>query len=86
MEKAIKLAPSKGELRKTFIEQLVEQQRYVEASEQYAKLTESNPTNADYYRDWGRMVLRNKEVALETRKEEAKQIWNRMLKVTKMTR
>lgn len=79
MEKALKLAPSRTELRKAFIDQLVDDQRYAEAIEQYELLVESSKDNPDFLREWGQLVLRDKEVELTTRKQRAEEIWNRML-------
>ena len=76
MEKAIKLSPSHAELRKSFIDQLVDDGRYAEAVNQYALLSESAPGNQDYLRDWGRLVLKDKQVDLEKRRKEATRIWN----------
>ena len=43
MEKALTLAPKRTDLRKSFINQLVNDQRYAEASKQYALLVKSAP-------------------------------------------
>ena len=79
MEKALKLAPSRTDLRKAFIDQLVDDQRYAEASKQYEQLVKSAPGNQDFLRDWGRLVMRDKSVALETRKATATTIWNQIV-------
>ncbi|WP_345682688.1 DUF1583 domain-containing protein [Novipirellula caenicola] len=79
MEKALKLAPSRTDLRKTFIDQLVNDQRYPEAIQQYEQLVSVVPGNADFLRDWGKLVLRNKEQPEEQRRKEAARIWNQIL-------
>lgn len=79
MEKALKLAPSRADLRKTFIDQLVDDQRIPEAIQQYTLLVENAPTNTDYLRDWGKLVLKDKTQDIEARKKEATRIWNLML-------
>src|SRR4029078_6772556 len=61
MEKALKLAPKRTELRKAFIDQLVDDQRYAEAVKQYALLLESDSGNVDFLRDWGKLVVKDKE-------------------------
>ncbi|MBL8810519.1 MAG: DUF1583 domain-containing protein [Planctomycetaceae bacterium] len=79
MEKALKLAPSRADLRKAFIDQLVDDQRIPEALQQYSLLVEAAPANTDFLRDWGKLVLKDKSQDLEVRKKEATRIWNLML-------
>jgi tetratricopeptide (TPR) repeat protein len=79
MSKALKLAPTRTELRKSFIDQLVDDQRYGEAIKEYELLVESAPGNSDFVRDWGKLVLKNKELTLEARHAEASRIWNQIL-------
>ena len=79
MAKALKLAPTRTDLRKTYIDQLVDDQRYDEAVQQYAELVKSAPGNQDFLRDWGRLVMKNKKLDEETRKLEATKIWNRIV-------
>ena len=79
MSKALKRAPTRNDLRKSFIDQLVEQQNYAEATSQYRQICEADANNQDYLRDWGKMVLRDKAVPIAERNSEATKIWNRML-------
>ncbi len=79
MEKALKLAPSRADLRKAFIDQLVDDQRIPEAIQQYSLLVENASGNTDYLRDWGKLVLKDKTQDIEVRKKEATRIWNLML-------
>lgn len=79
MEKALKLAPTRTELRKAFIDQLVDDQRHADALKQYPLLVESAPGNLDFLRDWGKLVLKNREMNQDARKAEAARVWNRML-------
>lgn len=79
MEKALKLAPSRADLRKSYIDQLVNDQRFAEAIDQYETLVQRAPGNPDFLRDWGKLVLRNQDMPKEERQQEAEQIWNRML-------
>jgi tetratricopeptide (TPR) repeat protein len=79
MEKALKLAPSRSDLRKSFIDQLVEDQRITDALAQYEQLVKSQPGNPDFLRDWGKLALRNREISEDARKKQATEIWNRML-------
>ncbi|MCA9047323.1 MAG: tetratricopeptide repeat protein, partial [Planctomycetaceae bacterium] len=78
MEKALQLAPSRADLRKAFIDQLVDDQRYAEAVRQYEQLVAATPGNTDFLRDWGKLVLRNKDVPEADRKKEAVRIWNQI--------
>ena len=79
MEKALKLAPKRTDLRKSFIDQLVNDQRYDEASKQYAELVKSAPGNPDFLRDWGKLVMRDKKVEKAKRSEQALKIWSRIV-------
>lgn len=79
MEKALKLAPKRTELRRAFIEQLIDDQRFTEAIAQYALLAKSDPGNSDMLRDWGKLVLRDKAEDIEKRKAEATRIWREMV-------
>jgi tetratricopeptide (TPR) repeat protein len=58
---------------------LAEDKRFEDAAAQYEQLLKTSPNNADYLRDWGKMVLRNKEKPEEDRRKQAFSIWNRML-------
>ena len=76
MDKALKLAPSRVELRLAFIRQLLDDQRYTEAVQQYELLSDAAPGNVDVLREWGRTVLKDSSLAEEERKQEATRIWN----------
>jgi tetratricopeptide (TPR) repeat protein len=79
LDKALKLAPSRKELRLAFIEQLVDDQRYADAIKQYAELDKSDPNNPDYLRDWGKLLLRDTTRPKEERQTEAERIWRRLV-------
>lgn len=79
MEKALKLAPSRIELRKAFIDQLVDEQKYPEAAQQYALLVESAPGNVDFLREWGKLILKDKDQPQDVRTKEATRIWKQIL-------
>ncbi len=81
MEKALKLAPSRTDLRKAFIDQLVDDQRFSEASEQYEQLVKAAPGNQDYLRDWGRLVLKDKSLDADERRQRAGRIWNQIISI-----
>ena len=80
LEKALKLAPSRKELRLAFIEQLVDDQRYAEAIQQYAALDKAEPNNPDYLRDWGKLVLRDlSRPKARAARRRPRRIWRRMV-------
>ena len=79
LNKALALAPKREDIRKTYIDLLAEDKRFEDAATQYEQLLKASPNNADYLRDWGKMVLRNKEKPEAERREQAFAIWNRML-------
>src|SRR5262249_40863090 len=79
LDRALKLAPSRKELRLAFIEQLVGDQRYAEAIKQYVELDKADPNNPDYLRDWGKLVLRDTSRSKAERHIEAKTIWQRLV-------
>ncbi|AMV19156.1 DUF1583 domain-containing protein [Planctomyces sp. SH-PL14] len=79
LDKALKLAPSRKELRLAFIDQLVDDQRYPEAIAQYQELDKTDPNNPDLLRDWGKLILRDTSRPKEQRKTEAETVWRRLL-------
>ncbi len=79
MEMALTLAPKRTDLRKSFINQLVNDQRYTEASKQYAELVKSAPGNPDFLRDWGKLVMKDRSVEKDKRREQAVKIWSRIV-------
>jgi len=79
MEKALTLAPKRTDLRKSFIDQLVNDQRYAEASKQYALLVKASPGNPDFLRDWGKLVMKDRSVEKSKRREQAVKIWSRII-------
>ena len=79
LNKALASAPKREDIRKTYIELLAEDKRFEDATAQYEQLLKTSPNNADYLRDWGKMVLRNKGMPEAERRVQALAIWNRML-------
>src|SRR5262249_18341031 len=47
LDRAVKLAPSRKELRLALIEQLVRERKFAEAAAQYAAISQADPTNPD---------------------------------------
>ena len=79
MEKALQLAPSRADLRKAFIDQLIEAQKVTEATAQYELLAKAKPGNTDILREWGRLVLKDKSKELALRQQQATDVWNQII-------
>lgn len=79
LDKALKLAPSRKELRQTFIQQLIEDQRYADAIAQYELLDKADPNNPDFLREWGKLILRDTSRPKEERLKAAEAVWRRLL-------
>ena len=78
-EKAIKLAPTRRDLRLALISQLAGDQKFAEAAVQYEALDQAEPNNPDTLRDWGALVLRDTTKPAPERKAAAAAIWQKML-------
>ncbi|MEX2138330.1 MAG: DUF1583 domain-containing protein [Pirellulales bacterium] len=78
LEKALKLAPSRKDLRLAFIDQLVDDQRYAEAIAQYEALDKAEPHNPDHLREWGKLILRDTSRPKEARQKSAETVWRRL--------
>jgi len=79
LDKALRLAPSRKELRVAFIDQLVDEQRYADAIAQYVELDKVDPNNPDYLRNWGKLILRDTSRPKAERQAEAEKVWRRMV-------
>ena len=79
LDKALKLAPSRKELRLAFIEQLVDDQRFAEAVAQYEALDKVDANNPDYVREWGKLILKDKTKSLDQRKAAAEKVWRKLV-------
>jgi tetratricopeptide (TPR) repeat protein len=67
-DKAVKLAPSRRELRVALIDQLYREGKSAEAAAQYEALAKIDGNNPDTLRDWGRLLLRDSSKSEEERK------------------
>ncbi|MES2789222.1 MAG: DUF1583 domain-containing protein, partial [Planctomycetota bacterium] len=79
LEKGLKLAPSRKELRMAIIDQLVYDQKYPEAIQQYELLNQHEPNNPDTIRDWGRLILKDISRPEADRKLAATTLWKKLL-------
>lgn len=78
-EKAVKLAPSRKDLRLSLIGQFVQDQKFAEAAAQYRAMDEASPNDPDVLREWGGLVLRDTAKPEAQRKADAGEVWRRML-------
>ena len=78
-DKAVKLAPSRRDLRLALISQLVQDQKFGEAAKEYEALDQAEPNNPDTLRDWGALVLRDTTKPGPEKKAAAAAIWRKML-------
>jgi tetratricopeptide (TPR) repeat protein len=78
LDEAVKLAPSRRELRLALIEQLGQERKFAEAAGQYEALAKLEPNNPDVVRDWGRMLLRDVSRPEPDRKRAAAEVWRRL--------
>ncbi len=78
LDRALRLAPSRKELRLAFIDQLVDQQRFEAAIAQYVELDKADPNNPDYLRNWGKLILRDTSRPKAERQANAEKVWRRM--------
>src|SRR5262249_18307087 len=79
LAKALKAAPSKKDLRRTLISQLVFDQKYAEAIAQFELLDKYEPNNPDTLREWGRLILRDTSRERNEREQAAATVWRRLL-------
>jgi tetratricopeptide (TPR) repeat protein len=78
-DKALKLAPSRRELRQALIEQLVHEGKFADAAAQYEAMAKADPNNPDTLREWGRLLLRDTNRPDAERKQAAAAVWKRLL-------
>ncbi|MHC4880503.1 MAG: tetratricopeptide repeat protein, partial [Planctomycetota bacterium] len=78
-DKAVKLAPSNRSLRKSYIDQLIQGKQFAAAVEQYEQLDKLDPGNPDNIREWGQLILEDKNTPEADRKKLASDVWRRLL-------
>jgi len=79
LERAVRLAPSRRELRRALIERLAQQGKTVEALEQYRQLAEIDHGRPETLRDWGLLLLKDEHRPEADRKAEAARVWRRIV-------
>ncbi len=80
-DKAVKLAPSRRELRRSLIDQLIQDKKYQDAAAQYESLAKDEPNNPDVIRDWGRTLLSDTARPEADRKAAARNVWLKLMKI-----
>ncbi len=78
-QKAVKLAPSRKDLRLALIGQLTLDRKFAEAADQYKVMDEASPNDPDVLRDWGGLVLQDTTRPEAQRKADAGAVWRKML-------
>lgn len=78
-QKAVKLAPSRKDLRLALVGQLLADQKFAEAADQYRAMDEASPNDPDVLREWGGLLLRDVARPEAQRKADAGAVWRRML-------
>ncbi len=80
LEKAVKLAPSRKDLRLALVEHLVQESNVPGALAQYEALDRSDRDNPDTLREWGRLILKDASRPEAERQKAAKAVWERLLR------
>ena len=78
-DKAVKLAPTRKELRLALVEQLVQEKKFTEAAAQYEAMAKADPNNPDIIREWGRLLLKDTGKPEAERKQGAAAVWRKLL-------
>ena len=79
LEKGLRSAPTKKELRLALINHLNYEQKFAEAIAQYEAMDKHEPNNPDTLRDWGRLILKDTVRDEVTRKKDAAAVWRRLV-------
>ena len=78
LERGVKLAPSRKELRRALIDRLMESHRFAEAIAHFEQLNRDEPNNPDTLRDWGRALLKDPQRDDVARREAAASVWRKL--------
>lgn len=78
LQKALKTAPSRSDLRRTLIAQLIQENDVPAALSQYEQLDRNEPGNPDTLREWGRLILKDAGRPEAVRKSDAVALWTRL--------
>ena len=78
LERGVKLAPSRKELRRALIDRLIESHKFAEAVAHYEQLDRNEPNNPDTLRDWGRALLKDPTRDDDARRQAAAAVWQKL--------
>jgi tetratricopeptide (TPR) repeat protein len=79
LEKGLAVAPTNRQLRQGLIDQLVFEQNFAAAAQQYEAVDKNDPNNPDTLREWGRMLMRDSGKPEAERRSAAAAVWKRLL-------
>lgn len=80
LERAVRLAPSRQDLRAALIDHLADRQRYSEAIAQCAELDALAPNDPDHLGRWGLLILQDPSRDEAGRRREAAEVWMRLVR------
>lgn len=78
-EKAVKLAPSRKDLRLALVEQFTQEKKFAEAAKQFEELSKTDPNNPDMLREWGKLLLMDSAKPEAERRDAARSVWRKMV-------
>ena len=78
LDRAVKLAPKRKEIRLALADRLIEEKKFAEAAAQYEEMVKTDPANPDLVRDWGRLLLRDISRPEPERKRSAAVVWRKL--------
>ena len=78
--KAVERAPSSLPVRKAYIDELINEEKFEEAITQYEQLYVYQPDNSDMIKVWGRLYLLRADLPRDAQKSKAAEVWRLLLK------
>ena len=78
LERGVKLAPSRKELRRALIDRLLEARQVSKALAHFEQLDRDEPNNSDTLRDWGRAILKDSSRDGTARRQAAAIVWRKL--------
>lgn len=81
LETAIARAPTRIDLRKTYIRQLIDENRFEQAIQQFELLAKLSPGDMDVYREWGKTILQSSDSLTVELRKQATDVWRKILEL-----
>ncbi len=78
LERGVKLAPSRKELRRALIDRLLEARQVSKALAHFEQLDRDEPNHSDTLRDWGRAILKDSSRDGTARRQAAATVWRKL--------